>query len=338
MLDHERNLRLGQRTAAVTPGFQILTEETVPESGFPGQAVFLADSGQLIIWDDAARRWLRPGWVADVADLSQRISVLEGGGTPPPPPPPPDGGTTLPVDTTKWAIELADDFTSLNTANWNIRNNTYSSNESSYLLARNVSIENSVLRIQGKKESVGGRAYTSGYIDTLNKYIAPQYFRAEVRAKLPWQAGAWPAPLWFRIDPTSYSNTEIDIIETVGSERTNPQWHQTVWRQWSPSIKYSTYGPYSSLPVTDAYGWHTYTIEKTPGKIQMWIDGQATLSATSSSLNWFNTAFESGHGYNLRCNLQIGGSWPGEPDASTDWSGDNMAMFVDSIYVWRYIG
>ena len=60
-----------------------------------------------------------------------------------------------------WRFDLREDFDSLSPSRWNVKNNTFSTNESSYLLARNVSAGNGVLRVQGKREEVGGRHYSS---------------------------------------------------------------------------------------------------------------------------------------------------------------------------------
>lgn len=54
MLDHERNLRIGQRSVAPTPGIQILSVLTQPEDGYRGQMIFLADTYELKVFDGSA--------------------------------------------------------------------------------------------------------------------------------------------------------------------------------------------------------------------------------------------------------------------------------------------
>ncbi len=230
-----------------------------------------------------------------------------------------------------WTPNLSENFTSFSSSRWNAKNNTYSSNEDSYLLARNATVGGGVLRIQGKRESVGGRSYTSGYVDTNGKYSLPNYFRAEVRAKVPFEQGMWAAPLWFR--PTDGGAGEIDMVETLGNERTRPTFHQTIHTEYGATHKQaSVTDPFSS--VTSSTGWHTYTMEKVPGRITMWVDGVKTANFTASSPNWYKKYYEVGKRWNLRVNLQIGGSWGGLPNSTTDWSPDKTAMQVDYIRTW----
>lgn len=230
-----------------------------------------------------------------------------------------------------WKPDLVENFDSLS-SRWNVKNDTYASNESSYLLARNVTDTNGVLRIQGKPESAGGRSYTSGRVDTNNKYALPNYFRAEVRAKVPMEQGMWAAPLWFR--PTGGASGEIDLLESYGTERNNPKVHQTIHTAYGADHKIvTTSTPYSKFTTTSPTQWHTYTIEKTPGHIRMWVDGYLTSDLSAASASWFNQYYESGLHWNLRVCLQIGGTY-GLPNSSTNWTGDNTAMQLDYIKTW----
>ncbi|MGL4339282.1 MAG: glycoside hydrolase family 16 protein [Rhodoglobus sp.] len=214
-----------------------------------------------------------------------------------------------------------------------MRNNTSNSNENSYLTSNNVSVRDGSLRIQGKKESKGGREYTSGYVDSNGKYSLPNYFRAEIRAKVPMEQGMWAAPLWFR--PADFSGGEIDLIETYGKERAKPKMHFTIHTDYGSAHQKSPKPAYFTA-VGDATGtqWHTYTIEKKPGSITIWVDGVQTAQWKQGDPQWFDQYYESGKRWNLRVNLQIGGKWGGLPDSSTNWSGDNTTMIVDSIKTW----
>lgn len=236
--------------------------------------------------------------------------------------------------TSPWSPDMTEDFSApLLASRWNIRNNTYSSNEDSYLLSRNVAVSAGALKIQGKLESAGGRNYTSGYIDTIGKYSLPTYFKAEIRAKVPMQQGMWAAPLWLR--PEGGGDGEIDLIESLGSERANPKIHQTIHTEYGATHKQSAvttnFSSVSSRPATD---WHVYTIEKTKGKMVMWVDGIQTAKYDSSNPTWYSSYYETSKRWNLRVNLQIGGTWGGLPDGSTNWSGDNTSMQLDYIHTW----
>jgi hypothetical protein len=238
-----------------------------------------------------------------------------------------------PANPADWKLDLNEDFDSLPSNIWNIKNNASASNEDSYLLAANTSVGGGVLRIQGKLQSAGGRSYTSGYVDTNGKYSVPNYFRAEVRAKVPFEQGMWAAPLWFR--PAGGGNGEIDMVETLGNEKAKPTFHQTIHTEYGATHKQAAFTKlFSSVGSASATAWHTYTMEKTPGRITMWVDGVKTSEFTPANPSWYDKYYEIGQRWNLRVNLQIGGTWGGKPNSTTNWSGDNTAMQVDYIKTW----
>ena len=256
-----------------------------------------------------------------VARVTRTASVVVAPPSTPPPVP------------TGWRLDMSEDFDSLSPSRWNIKNNTYASNEDSYLLARNTSVRGGLLRIQGKLEKAGGRNYTSGYVDTIGKYSVPKYFRAEVRAKVPFEQGLWAAPLWFR--PTTGGVGEIDIVETLGNERAKPTFHQTIHTEYGSSHKQaSVTKPYTMVGNRSATDWHTYTIEKVPGRTTMWVDGVRTADFTPQNPSWYNAYYEKNLRWNLRVNMQIGGTWGGLPNSSTNWSPDKSAMQLDYIRTW----
>jgi beta-glucanase (GH16 family) len=232
-----------------------------------------------------------------------------------------------------WTLNMSEDFNSLSSTRWNVANNTYSPNEDSYLLARNATVSGGVLRVQGKRESVGGRHYTSASLNTSGKFSLPTYFRAEVRAKVPFQQGLWAAPLWFR--PTTTGVGEIDLLETYGSERANPKLHHTIHTEYGSTHKQvSIAKPYSSISTASATSWHTYTMEKVKGRITMWVDGIKTVDFTPANPTWYSSYYDTGKRWSLRVNMQIGGRWEGLPDSTTNWSPDTSAMQVDYIKTW----
>lgn len=232
-----------------------------------------------------------------------------------------------------WRQGIVEDFDRIDSARWNVRNRTSNSNEHSYLLARNVTTSGGVLRIQGKKERAGGRAYTSGYVDTNRKYALPDYFRAEIRAKVPFEQGMWAAPLWFR--PSDHSGGEIDLIETYGRTRANARIHQTIHTDYGSNHQKSAKPSlFSAVGDTKGTRWHVYTVEKQAGSITMWVDGVKTARWSQGDPSWFNRYYEAGKQWNLRVNLQIGGSWGGLPDSTTSWRPNRTAMLVDYIKTW----
>ncbi len=257
--------------------------------------------------------------------------------TPTQPPTPEPTPTPTPTDppepVTGWTQDLNESFDGIDQKIWDVRDGKANANEHSFLQAKNVSTAGGILRIQGKNESAGGRNYTSGYLDTNGKYSLPNYFRAEIRAKVPMEQGMWAAPLWLR--PADFSGGEIDLLETYGKESARPKIHHTIHTDYGSGHEFSAKPAYYSV-VDDATGteWHTYVVEKRPGSITMWTDGVQTARWTQGDPSWFNQYYEANKRWELRVNLQIGGSWGGLPDATTDWSGDKTTMMVDYIRTW----
>jgi beta-glucanase (GH16 family) len=233
--------------------------------------------------------------------------------------------------TAGWVAGMTSEFDSLDSTIWRVRDHEAYDRDDAMVLKDNVSIEGGALRIQARNQPVGARAYTTGDVDTYGKFSLPQYFRVEVRAKVPFEQGMWAAPLWLR--PADGSAGEIDLVETYGDQASSPVVHQTIHTVYGAGHE-STHiqTPFSQLPG-EATGWHTYVVEKTPGAITMWVDGVQTARFDSSNSPWFTTYYEAGKRWCLRTSLQVGGSH-GLPDASTDWSGDRTAMLVDYIRTW----
>lgn len=241
---------------------------------------------------------------------------------------------TTPIGTTTvtgWKLDVTDDFNSLNTARWNVKNNVANSNEESYLLSRNVTVSGGIVRIQSKKESMGGRKYTSGYLDSRNKYTLPNYFRVEIRAKVPLEMGMWAAPMWFR--PSDSSGGEIDLLETYGADKQKfgeYRAHHTIHNAYGSG--HQTNQKQAVIPG-DPLAWHTYTIEKTQGKILMFVDGVQKGQWQQGDPTWYNTFFESGKRWAMIMNLQIGGH-RGSPNTTTNWAADKTAVQIDYVRTW----
>lgn len=240
------------------------------------------------------------------------------------PPPPGD-----PI--TGWTPVLDDQFNTLNGATWRVRDRQAYARDAAMVMAGNVTTSNGALRVQAKQQAVGGRNYTSGDLDTYGLYSLPNYFRIEVRAKVPFEQGMWAAPIWIR--PADGSAGEIDLIETYGSEAARPMIHQTIHTAYGATHQQKHIFKPFGLVGGDALGWHVYTVEKTPGKIVMWVDGVQTSEFSTANASWYNTYYEAGKRWSLRSSLQVGGG-QGLPDATTDWAPDKTAMLLDYVKTW----
>ncbi|MFH1213876.1 MAG: glycoside hydrolase family 16 protein, partial [Candidatus Neomarinimicrobiota bacterium] len=148
-----------------------------------------------------------------------------------------------PVAKAGWKLVWQDEFNgqSVDSAKWNILLREQSKHaELQYYVPDEVYIENGCLRIRSRGRDYGTKHYTSGRLDTKDKFV-PVYGRFEIRAKLPGGQGLWPAHWLYpqnrdwrmerlmedavekgleRLIPEERPwYTEIDIVEFLGHER-----------------------------------------------------------------------------------------------------------------------
>src|SRR5208282_3784690 len=128
-----------------------------------------------------------------------------------------------------WTLVWADEFNRPDGAapdaiNWgcDIGGKGWGNHELEYYTSstNNVRIENGKLVIEARKESLGGRNYTSARLQTHGKW-SWTYGRIEARIKVPRGQGFWPA-FWMlgtNIDSVGWPACgEIDIMENLGRE------------------------------------------------------------------------------------------------------------------------
>jgi beta-glucanase (GH16 family) len=193
---------------------------------------------------------------------------------------------------------------------------------------------NGHLIIKVIKETLTGpdgirRDYTSARLLTKGKFTQ-RYGRFEVRVQLPFGQGIWPA-FWMlgdNIDAVGWPTSgEIDIMESVGRE---------------PAINHGTlHGPgYSggagltglyTLPAGQKFAddFHTFAIEWEPAAIRFYVDGN--LYQTKSPADAPGKPWVFDHPFFMLLNVAVGGSFPGNPDATTTFP---QTMIVDYVRVY----
>lgn len=212
---------------------------------------------------------------------------------------------------------------------WTLKQETQS-NDNSYNARANV-LFGEGMTILGKRETLGGRPYTSG--DALGQHIkTPNYFRAEVTATVPTEFGMWPCALWFR--PLNSDAGEIDVMETWPFDWTSakpPRLVATIHSEYGLTHqKENASLPYSKLPNPDPAAPHTYVVEKTKGRITFWCDGVLVYSWERPKFNarlasWFDRIFEvSDRVWYPRVTLQVGGKEAKEP--RPEWRESKMVI------------
>ncbi len=221
-----------------------------------------------------------------------------------------------------WSDEF--EGSSLDTSKWeyNIGAEPYwGNNELEFYTKRqeNVYVENGLLHIRAKKESYGGKEYTSGRIVTRRKFDF-KYGFVEARIALPSGMGIWPA---FWMLAANDESDEIDIIEAVNTENIV---YSTC--HWFPDGEYQhKSGQSERFDITQ---FHTYTMLWTDSVLQFAIDGKEHL--TLNIKNGADNTYAFHGNFYFLLNVAVGGNWPG---FNIDNKQFPTEMKVDYIRVYK---
>jgi len=203
--------------------------------------------------------------------------------------------------------------------------------------ADNSFVRDGVLVLKGIKTQKDGKDYyTSGKVNSQSK-AQFTYGKVVARAKAPEGQGLWPA-IWMMPEDEGFYGQwpkcgEIDIMEVLGS---------------SPKKAYGTvhYGePHAEqqgiVELTEgtfASDFHEYSVEWEPGEMRWYIDDKLYLTVN----DWFSApegedewAFPApfNQPFFVQLNLAIGGTWPGNPDATTDFT--KAEFEIDYVRVYQ---
>ena len=199
------------------------------------------------------------------------------------------------------------------------------------------------LHIVGQNPSAN--VYTSARLKSSGLFSF-MYGRVEARMKLPESQGMWPA-FWLLGNNIATINWpacgELDVMEHIDGNNPPPYVGGTPpGYDWiAGSVHGGTSGT-SELNGSEQYhpsgfsaaGWHTYGMIWTKGQIQYYVDDPshvyATFTPTNGAFSASTWPFDVGPQF-LILNLAIGGSWPGNPDATTVFPGN---MLVDYVRIY----
>ena len=236
----------------------------------------------------------------------------------------PDG---TPVDSSKWVSETG--------------GNGWGNQELEYYTTRreNAFQQGGNLVIKVMQEKYTGadkvtRDYTSARLKTEGKF-SQKYGRFEARIKIPRGQGIWPA-FWMLGDDIKKIRWpdcgEIDIMENIGKE---------------PSLVHGTiHGPgYNgaqgisapfALPDNSRFAddFHIYAAEWEPNTIRFYVDERLYATRTPADLPK-GTKWVYDHPFFLLLNVAVGGEWPGNPDATSQFP---QTMLVDYVRVYKRNG
>jgi beta-glucanase (GH16 family) len=257
----------------------------------------------------------------------------------------PNSRKQAPHSTPKWVLTWNDEFnaadgTPVDQSKWTqvMGGSGWGNDELEYYTEspRNAHQERGSLVIEVLQEPYTGpdgvtRQYTSARLKTAGKF-SQAYGRFEARIKMPRGQGIWPA-LWLLGDDISAVKWptcgEIDIVENLGSE---------------PSIAHGTiHGPgYSGQRgISSAYtlpddhhftdNFHLFAVEWEPEEIRFYVDENLYATKRPSDLP-AGARWVYDHPFFVILNLAVGGKWPGNPDATTQFP---QKMLVDYVRVYR---
>ncbi|SMO88652.1 family 16 glycosylhydrolase [Gracilimonas mengyeensis] len=208
----------------------------------------------------------------------------------------------------------------------------------------NVYLDDGMLHLVGLRENFGGRKWTSGRIESDNRFEF-QYGRVEIRAKLPEGKGLWPA-FWMLGSDISqigwpYSG-EIDIMEYRGH----------LPSQTSGTVHFSSVAPPGSgnanadrryigsdydLPSGSfSEEFQLFQFEWTDSMMTWFINDQEFFQLSREEILAQTNYYPFDQPFYFILNLAIGGNFLGDqqPDASTP---NRNEVLVDYVRVYQDI-
>ena len=195
----------------------------------------------------------------------------------------------------------------------------------------NAYVENGKLIIQARMESYKGSPYTSVRLLTKNKGDWT-YGRVEVRAKLPYGKGTWPAiwmlpTVWNLGDGGWPDNGEIDIMEHVGYDPgiIHGSTHCNKYVFTKGTQKTATINIPSAM-----FSFHNYIMEWTKDNIKMYVDDKLYFTSINEGTGWQYWPFFKN--FHLILNIAVGGSWGGAQGIDTSIFPQKMEVQYVRVY------
>ena len=227
--------------------------------------------------------------------------------------------STISTSTDKWQLVWDEEFnyTGLPDSNkwsYDTEGNKWGwgNNEAQFYTAndeRNAFVDNGVLTITARIDSMGGKRYTSARLITKGK-ADWLYGRFEIRAKLPTGRGTWPA-IWMLPTDWEYgawpNSGEIDIMENVGYDPDTivGSAHTKSYNHVAGTQKNA------KIYVPTCYtSYHVYALEWEPDEYRLFVDNQCYFTFKNEHSDFAEWAFDKR--FHLLLNLAIGGNWGGQ--------------------------
>ncbi len=157
---------------------------------------------------------------------------------------------------------------------------------------------------------VAGQPYVSGVL-TTEKGFSQKYGRFEVRAKVPEGQGLWSA-FWLLPSFDSWPQgvailPELDVMEHLGHQPN--VFHTTLHTNQTGELTSHPYDHTEDVPLTRDF--HVYSAVWNEASVNWYLDGQ-WRAAHPTPLDFTQPV-------HFLLNLAVGGTWPGSPDATTEF-------------------
>lgn len=241
-----------------------------------------------------------------------------------------------------WELVWQDEFAgaAIDTGKWEHEVNARGggNNELQYYTARpeNSYIEDGKLVIKAIKETYTGpegtREYTSARMRT--KYKGDwKYGRFDIKAKLPYGQGLWPA-IWMLPSDWDYggwaASGEIDIMELLGQEPEKVYGTLHYGGEWPGNVHTGT--SYTLPGGSFSEDFHLFTLEWDSTEFRWYVDGKhyQTQNEWHTTAAGYPAPFD--RRFHLLLNVAVGGNWPGNPDSTTVFP---QTMMVDYVRVYQ---
>ncbi len=227
-------------------------------------------------------------------------------------------------DPAKWGYDLGTGA-SVGLVGWG-------NNEAQYYTARpeNARIEDGILIIEARREPWQSAQYTSARMVTRNRgdWL---YGRVEVRARMPWGRGTWPA-IWMLPTDWDYGgwpdSGEIDIMEHVGFD--HGRVHGTVHTGAFNHMQGTERG--GSIMVPDLHEtFRTYAIEWDEDRIRWFVD-DTEYFVFEREAGWGSAEWPFDRRFHLILNIAIGGNWGGQRGIDNEIFPQRMEVEYVRVY------
>lgn len=288
-------------------------------------------------------------WICLTASLLIYLTGCSGGNTDPA-----EGGNepTNVLTPKGWEMVWSDEFSgsSLDGSKWNIQTGDgtaegipgWGNGELQNYQADNVSVGGGYLTITAREESVGNQSYSSGRINTANKFDF-QYGRVEASIHASGNQGLWSA-FWMLPTDSMYgawaAGGEIDIMEVFSRD---PAPFSQAALHYGMAWPLNTYVAQRYEAVDPASGFHEYVVEWDADEIRWFINGDHYYTVTRFGYwNYYKNQATNAHQaggpsapfdqpFHLLLNLAVGGNLPGAPTAGSV----PAEMRVDYVRVYK---